>query len=340
MPRSRCCVAPDGRALATLEEADISELVAAGWVAPKPFSVKARDGKTDIHGFLYAPPNLDPEGSYPIVDYIYPGPQIGPVRTRGFTASPAGGVQALAQLGFFVVHFDATGTPFRSKAFHDVWFGDMADNGLIDHVQVIKQLAARHPQIDLERVGIYGHSGGGFSSTGAILRFPDFFKVAVSSAGNHDQRSYFFAWGEKYQGFLEKADDGTDNYQSQANHLLAANLKGKLLLTYGTLDDNVHPNGTLLLIDELIKHNKDFDMLALPNRNHRYANEPYAIRQNVGLLRRAPARRDATERLQDRRPAEGLKRALPGSSVRVGLPAASHDCRPRLRAGGERPAKG
>ncbi|MEM6705207.1 MAG: DPP IV N-terminal domain-containing protein [Acidobacteriota bacterium] len=270
---------PDGRPIATLEEADISGLVAAGWAPPQRFSVKARDGKTDLHGFLYAPPDLDPERSYPIIDYIYPGPQIGAVRWRGFTANPAGNVRALAQLGFFVVQFDATGTPFRSKAFHDVWFGDMADNGLIDHVQVIKQLAARTPQIDLDRVGIYGHSGGGFSSTGAILRFPDFFKVAVSSAGNHDQRSYFFGWGEKYQGPLETAEDGSDNYQSQANHLIAKNLKGKLLLTYGTLDDNVHPNGTLLLIDELIKHNKDFDMLALPNRNHRYANEPYSIRR-------------------------------------------------------------
>ena len=129
------------------------------------------------------------------------------------------------------------GTPFRSKAFHDVWYGDMGDNGLIDHVHVIKQLAARRPEIDLERVGIYGFSGGGFSSTGAILRFPDFFKVAVSAAGNHDQRSYSFDWGERYQGPLKKNEDGSDNYQSQANHLLAGNLKGHLLLTWGSLDD-------------------------------------------------------------------------------------------------------
>jgi len=268
----------DGGILRTLETADIAALEEAGWSAGEPFSVKARDRVTDLYGFIYRPSNFDPEKKYPIIDYIYPGPQIGPVRYRGFTASPGGNAQALAELGFIVIHFDATGTPFRSKAFHDLWYSDMADNGLADHVQTIKQLAARHPEIDLDRVGIFGHSGGGFASTGAILRFPDFFKVAVSSAGNHDNRSYSFGWGEKYQGLLETKADGSDNYESQANHLLAKNLKGHLMLTYGTLDDNVHPNGTLLLVDELIKHNKDFEMLVYPNRNHRYGREPYVIR--------------------------------------------------------------
>lgn len=269
----------DGRVLRTLEEADISKLTEAGWSPAEPFVVKARDGVTDIYGFLYRPSNIDSERKYPIIDYIYPGPQIGPVRYRGFTASPGGNAQALAELGFIVVQFDAMGTPFRSKAFHDVWYGDMGDNGLIDHVQTIKQLAARHPEMDIERVGIFGHSGGGFASTDAILRFPDFFKVAVSSAGNHDNRSYSWGWGEKYQGLLEKKEDGSDNYESQANQLLAENLKGKLLLTYGTLDDNVHPNATLLVANELIKHNKDFDMLVFPNRNHRYGREAYVIRR-------------------------------------------------------------
>ena len=270
---------PDGRVIRTLEEADISQLLDAGWSPPELFSVKARDGVTDLYGFLYRPSNFDPEKKYPIIDYIYPGPQIGPIRFRGFTAAPRRFVQATAEVGFIVIQLDAMGTPFRSKAFHDLWYADMGDNGLIDHVHAIKQLAARHPEIDSDRVGIYGHSGGGFSSTGAILRFPDFFKVAVSGAGNHDNRSYSFGWGEKYQGLLEKAEDGSDNYESQANHLLAGNLKGHLLLTYGTLDDNVHPNATLLLINELIKHNKNFDLLILPNRNHRYAEEPYVVRR-------------------------------------------------------------
>ena len=269
----------DGRILRTLEQADISQLQDAGWSPAEPFSVKARDGSTELYGFLYRPSNFDPERKYPIIDYIYPGPQIGPVRFRGFTASPGGNAQALAELGFIVVHFDAMGTPFRSKAFHDAWYGDMGDNGLIDHVQTIKQLAVRHPEIDIDRVGIFGHSGGGFSSTDAILRHPDFFKVAVSSAGNHDNRSYSFGWGEKYQGLLAQDDSGSDNYESQANHLLVDNLKGRLMLTYGTLDDNVHPNATLLVVDELIKHNKDFDLLVYPNRNHRYGREPYVIRR-------------------------------------------------------------
>ena len=269
----------DGQVLCTLEEADITALEATGWHPAVPFKVKARDNVTDLYGFLYFPSNFDAEASYPLIDYIYPGPQIGAVGERGFTANPRGFAQALAEVGFIVFQIDATGTPFRSKSFHDAYYGDMRDNGLPDHIQAIKQLAVRHPQIDLDRVGIYGHSGGGFSSTDAILRFPDFYKVAVSGAGNHDQRSYSWGWGEKYHGLLEELPGGGDNFDAQANHLMAEKLEGKLLLTYGSLDDNVHPNATLLLVDELIKHNKDFDMLVMPNRNHGYASEPYVIRR-------------------------------------------------------------
>ena len=148
----------------------------------------------------------------------------------------------------------------------------------------MKQLARKHPQIDLDRVGIFGHSGGGFSSTDAILSYPDFFKVAVSSAGNHDNRSYDYTWGEKYHGLLEKNDDGTDSFDSQANQNLAGELSGKLLLMYGTLDDNVHPNATIMVANELIEHNKDFDMLVMPNRNHGFSNEPYVIRRTWDYL--------------------------------------------------------
>jgi dipeptidyl aminopeptidase/acylaminoacyl peptidase len=204
---------------------------------------------------------------------------VGPIGNRTFTVSPRGDAQALAELGFFVFQIDAFGTPLRSKAFHDAYYANMGDNGLADHVTGIRQLAARYPQIDVDRVGIYGHSGGGFSGTDAILRYPDFYKVAVSSAGNHDNRSYDFSWGEKYQGLLKKSATGGDNYDSQANHLLARNLKGKLLLMYGTLDDNVHPNATLMLINELVRYNKNFDLLVMPNRNHGFAGEPYVIRR-------------------------------------------------------------
>jgi dipeptidyl aminopeptidase/acylaminoacyl peptidase len=270
---------PDGRVVMTLERADASRLLARGLPMPERFVAKGRDGATEVYGLLYRPSRFDPARSYPVIDYIYPGPQIGPIGNRTFTVAPRGDAQALAELGFIVFQIDAFGTPLRSKAFHDAFYGNMGDNGLPDHIAALKQLGARYRQLDLDRVGIYGHSGGGFSSTDAILRYPDFFKVAVSSAGNHDNRSYEYTWGENYQGVLKKRPAGGDNFDSQANHLLARNLKGKLFLMYGTLDDNVHPNATLLLIDELIKNNKSFDLLVMPNRNHGYASEPYVIRR-------------------------------------------------------------
>ncbi len=269
----------DGRVLLTLEQGDVSRLLARGLVMPERFVVKARDGVSDLYGLLYRPSKFDPKARYPIIDYIYPGPQVGPIGNRTFTVSPRGDAQALAELGFTVFQIDAFGTPLRSKAFHDAYYGNMGDNGLADHVAAIRQLAARYPQIDVDRVGIYGHSGGGFSGTDAILRYPDFYKVAVSSAGNHDNRSYDYSWGEKYQGLVKKIPAGGDNYDAQANHLLARNLKGKLLLMYGTLDDNVHPNATLLLINELVRYNKNFDLLVMPNRNHGFAGEPYVVRR-------------------------------------------------------------
>ena len=269
----------DGIARLTVETADISRLEEAGWIPPVPFEARGRDGVTPVYGLLWFPSNFDAQVSYPVVDYIYPGPQIGAVTRYDFSASGRGNGRALAELGFVVFAVDAFGTPMRSKAFHDGYYGNMGDNGIPDHISALKELAGRHPQLDLGRVGIFGHSGGGFSSTDALLRYPDFYKVAVSGAGNHDNRGYHFPWGEKYQGLLEENADGTDNYDSQANQNLADKLEGKLLLHYGTLDDNVHPNMTIRLVDELIRHNKDFDMFVLPNRNHGYANEPYVVRR-------------------------------------------------------------
>ncbi|MDH5590926.1 MAG: prolyl oligopeptidase family serine peptidase, partial [Gemmatimonadota bacterium] len=262
-----------------VERADYSRLLALGWNFPTHFTVKARDGVTELHGYLYFPSDFDPDARYPVVDYIYPGPQVGPIGWRQATVSPGGNGHALAELGFIVFTIDAMGTPARDKAFHDAFYGDMRDNGIPDHIEALRQLAVRYPQMDLERVGIFGHSGGGFSSTDAILTHPEFFKVAVSSAGNHDNRSYDYSWGEKYQGLLTRNPDGTDSFDAQANQNLAERLEGKLLLMYGTLDDNVHPNATLLLIDELVSANKDFDLIVMPNRNHGYANEPYVVRR-------------------------------------------------------------
>jgi dipeptidyl-peptidase-4 len=167
----------------------------------------------------------------------------------------------------------------RSKSFHEAYYGNMGDNGLPDQVGAVKQLAKLNSWIDIDRVGIYGHSGGGFASTAAILRYPDFFKVAVSGAGNHDNRNYEDDWGEKWQGKLEKYPDGTDSYNNQANQLLAKNLKGKLLLAHGTMDSNVPPYNTLLVVNELIAANKDFDLILFPNRGHGFGNEPYMMRR-------------------------------------------------------------
>jgi dipeptidyl aminopeptidase/acylaminoacyl peptidase len=268
----------EGTLVVKLEEADISRLEATGWTPPVPFSVKARDGTTDLHGLMYRPTAFDSTRAYPVINYLYPGPQSGSVGSRSFSAA-RGDKRALAELGFIVVEVDAMGTPSRSKSFHDAYYGNMGDNGLPDQMAMIRQLAARHPYMDTTRVGIYGHSGGGYAAADAILRYPDFYKVAVSQAGNHDNRNYEDDWGERYQGLLTRNPDGTTNYDNQANQLLAQNLKGRLLLAHGTMDSNVPPNSTLVLVDELIRHNKDFDLILFPNRRHGFGSEPYMMRR-------------------------------------------------------------
>lgn len=266
-----------GKIVRTLTKADVSQLAAIGWRPAQPFTAKGRDGTTDLHGVLYLPPNLDANKKYPIISHIYPGPQVGSVGTWDFKSG--GEPFSLAELGFVVVQIDHIGTPMRSKAFHDVYYGNFHDNGLPDHVAVLKQLAAARPYIDIEQVGIFGHSGGGFASTDAMLTYPDFFKVAVSGAGNHDNRSYNIYWAEKYQGLLKQDTAAkTDNFTSAANKTYAANLKGHLLLMHGDVDDNVHPANTIQLVDELTKANKNYDLVIAPNRGHGL-NEPYFIRR-------------------------------------------------------------
>lgn len=288
-----------GEVLRVLEEADLSLLRDVGWQPPRVIRVKARDGVSDLWGLLFTPSELgDPEEAvrrgggaggemgavvtprrYPIINRIYPGPQTGSVGTWNFNVSSRGEMQGLAELGFVVVAIDSYGTPYRSKAFHTYWYGNLGDNGIPDQIAGMKELASRYPFIDLDRAGIYGHSGGGFASTGAILRHPDFFKVAVSGAGNHDNRSYGHYWGEQYQGLLERDTlRNTDNYLNQVNALHAASLKGRLLLMHGDMDDNVHPALTLQLVNALIDANKDFDLVIFPDRAHGL-NEPYAIRR-------------------------------------------------------------
>ncbi len=266
----------NGEEIAELEAADISELEAEGYIAPIEFNVKARDNETDLYGVLFLPTNYNESEKYPVLNYIYPGPQSGSVGNYGFRPVWRD-FQAAAELGFVVVAVDAMGTPGRSKSFHDFYYGNMGDNGIPDNIAAIKQLAEQYKGMDIERVGIWGHSGGGFASTRAVFAYPEFYDVAVSGAGNHDNRNYEADWGEKWQGLLvdgnmEGKGDGTTNYDNQANQLIAGNLKGKLLITHGSIDNNVPPSNTMLVVEALIKANKDFDMILFPNKRHGYGD--------------------------------------------------------------------
>jgi dipeptidyl-peptidase-4 len=250
---------------------DISKLLATGWVPPTPIVVKARDGKTDLYGFMFKPTDFDASKKYPIVNHVYPGPQVGSCGSRSFMAAH-GDDQGLAELGFIVVCIDGMGTNLRSKSFHEAYYGDMGDNTIPDQVSGMKDLAARYSWIDIDRAGIYGHSGGGNATAAAMFHYPDFFKVGIAESGNHDERDYEDDWAEKWAGLVVTKPDGTSNYDSQANQNDAKDLKGHLLLAHGTMDDNVPPNNTLLVVAALIKANKDFDLLMIPNKRHGYGD--------------------------------------------------------------------
>lgn len=250
-----------GQLITPVEKADISKLQATGWKAPTPVTVKAADGTTDIYGLVFTPTRMSASQKYPVIDYIYPGPQGGSVGNWGFAAS-RGDNQALAELGFIVVVMEGTGNPYRSKSFHDMNYGNMAENTLPDQIVAIRQLSASFP-IDTTKVGIWGHSGGGFATAAALLRYPDFFKVGIAESGNHDNRNYEDDWGERYNGLVENSD-----YAAQANQAYAKNLKGKLMLVHGMMDDNVPPYNTLLVVEALQKANKDFDLVIFPNARH------------------------------------------------------------------------
>jgi len=261
--------ATTGKQILELEKTDISKLQATGWQPPTPIVVKGRDGQTDLYGLMFKPATLDPAKKYPIINHIYPGPQSGSVGGRNFNAA-RGDNQSLAELGFIIVEIDGMGTPWRSKKFHDAYYGNLGDNTLPDQVTAMKQLAQKYPYIDLERAGIWGHSGGGYATAAAMFKYPDFFKVGISESGNHDNRVYEDDWAEKWMPLL--TDQTKAVYEDQANQTHAKNLKGHLLLAHGTLDNNVPPNNTLLVVDALIKANKDFDLLLLPNQRHGFGD--------------------------------------------------------------------
>lgn len=269
----------DGKVVAEVAKQDITGLLAAGWVPPTPITVKARDGKTDLYGLMFKPTNFDATKKYPIVNHVYPGPQTGSCGSRAFAAAHKDD-QSLAELGFVVVCIDGMGTPWRSKAFHDFYYGNLGDDTIPDQMAGMKELAARYSFIDIDRAGIYGHSGGGNATVSAMFHFPDFFKVGIAESGNHDNRDYEDDWAEKWGGLEEKHANGTSNYDNQANQNYAKNLKGHLLLAHGTMDNNVPMNNTLLVVDALIKANKDFDLLLIPNVAHAYeAAELYMTRR-------------------------------------------------------------
>ena len=263
-----------GRKIMDLEEADFSALEAAGYEYPEAYTVKAGDGVTDLYGVMYKPYDFDPARKYPIVAYVYPGPQTESV-SKAFSVNPT--EQALAQFGFIVITIgNRGGHPARSKWYHNYGYGNLRDYGLEDKKVAIEQLADRHGFIDADRVGIYGHSGGGFMSTAAMLVYPDFFKVAVSSAGNHNNDVYNAWWSEKHHGVKEVKDTAGVvtgfEYAIDRNSDIAANLKGHLLLTTGDVDNNVHHAGTFRMAEALIRANKRFDFFIFPGQRHGFGN--------------------------------------------------------------------
>ncbi len=262
-----------GKKVCDLGEADFSLLFAAGYKFPERFKVKAADGITDLYGAIYKPFDFDSTKVYPICDYVYPGPQVEANNiswSRGFTRT-----DRLAQLGFIVITVgNRGGHPDRSKWYHNYGYGNLRDYGLEDQKYAIQQLGARYSWIDLNRVGIHGHSGGGFMSTAAMLKYPDFFKAAVSCAGNHDNSIYNRWWSEQHHGITEKveAGDTTFVYSIETNPEIASNLKGHLMLVHGDIDNNVHPANTIRVVNTLIRANKRFDMLILPGQRHGFGD--------------------------------------------------------------------
>ena len=274
----------DGSIIMNLETADIRNLTDMGWMPPERISVKALDGKTDLYGLLFKPTDFNASENYPVVETVYPGPWI-IVTAKSFPSDMAWvnkifwRAQAVAELGFVVITLDGPGTPFRSKQFHDACYGHLGEaGGLEDHINALKQLSQDRPYMDLDRVGMFGHSAGGFMTALALLTNPEFYKAGVASAGDYDSRFYGAFWGEKYEGL------NTSDYAEQITSSKAGNLIGKLLLVAGDVDDNVNPCMTMQLVDAFINADKPFDLLIMPNRNHDLSYDPYYLHRLFGYL--------------------------------------------------------
>ncbi|MGQ7857007.1 DPP IV N-terminal domain-containing protein [Pedobacter sp. WC2501] len=263
-----------GKKVMDLETTDLSLLVAAGYKFPEPFKVKADDGITDLYGVMYKPFDFDPNKKYPIIEYVYPGPQTEAVN-KAFSKS-MDRTERLAQFGYIVITVgNRGGNPSRSKWYHTYGYGNLRDYGLADKKTAIEQLAAKYSYIDESKVGITGHSGGGFMSTAAMLVYPDFFKAAVSNAGNHDNSIYNRWWSEKHHGVKETISlkgDTSFKYSIDKNPDLAKNLKGHLLLMHGDVDNNVHPANSIRVANALMKAGKRFDFLIIPGQRHGFGD--------------------------------------------------------------------
>ena len=274
----------DGNPLMHLATADDSELRRIGWSPAERFSFTARDGKTELYGLLFRPTNFDETKKYPVIDVVYPGPYTTVTATEypsdlSWNSKIYWTCQMLSELGYIVVTMDGLGTAYRSKEFHNFSYGHVSDCGLPDHIAGITQLGARYSQMDTNRVGMYGKSAGGFMTAQAMLTYPEFFKVGVAASGDQDCRLYGSFWGEKYEGYPV-----TGNYSEQVTALKAENLKGKLLLLTGDMDDNVHPAMTMQLADALQQAGKNFDMFIFTNKNHNLNYDPYYLRKMMGYF--------------------------------------------------------
>ena len=264
----------NGNIISELEKGDISEILALGWQKPEPFVVKGRDDKTDIYGLIYRPANFDPQKKYPVIEGTYSGPHT--IRTpKTFRRGLLNDDTPLTQLEFVLINIDGMGSAYRSKEFHNVSYKNLGDIGGPDKMVAMKSLSKKYPWMDISRVGIFGHSAGGYDAAHALLAYPDFYKVGVASAGNHDHRSAKAWWPELYMGYPAGKE-----YDEQSNYTMAANLKGKLLLVHGDMDQNVNPTASIRFASELIKANKDFELILLPNKDHSQAYyDKYLIRK-------------------------------------------------------------
>lgn len=265
MPPTVCVRNRNGKFIQVIERTDDSKLKAYGWKAPEQFTVKAADGKTTLYGLMWKPYKFDASQKYPIISQVYPGPFTETVWTD-FTVFDKYHNAALAQRGFIVVVFGHRGScPWRSKGYSVFGYGNLHDYPLADDKAGLEELARKYSFIDINRVGILGHSGGGMMAAAAIMTYPDFYKAAVASSGNYDNRIYNRFWGENYQGI---GKDGKFCVKTVAE--LAPHLKGHLMLATGDADHNVHPANTQRLVEALIQANKDFELLLLPGQEHHY----------------------------------------------------------------------